>query len=179
MGLESLAAGSGDSIARMQVRERLEREMLARSETEEALEAERQNLLEANAALKVLLKYREEDRREVEEKFVGNVKHLVLPYVEKLKRSISDPIQRMNVGFIESNLNEIISPFLRSIQAFNLTPPSGADCRPHSGRKNDKGHGVLLGMNTQAVDIQRFLIRKKLGLNKSKTDLQTFLKSLL
>lgn len=179
VGLESLAAGSGNSIARMQVRERLEREMLARSETEKALEAERQNLLEANAALKVLLKYREEDRREVEEKFVGNVKHLVLPYVEKLKRSISDPIQRMNVGFIESNLNEIISPFLRSIQAFNLTPRQVQIVALIREGKTTKDIGLLLGMNTQAVDIQRFLIRKKLGLNKSKTNLQTFLKSLL
>ena len=33
-------------------------------------------------------------------------------------------------------------------------------------------------MSKEAVDIQRFLIRKKLGLNKSKTNLQSYLKSL-
>lgn len=179
VGLESLAAGSGNSISRMRARDRLEQEMLVRRETEEALEAERQNLMEANAALKVLLRYREDDNRELEEKFVGNVKHLVLPYVEKLKRGISDPIQRMNIGFIESNLNEIISPFLKSIQSFNLTPRQVQIVSLIREGKTTKDIALLLAMNTQAVDIQRFLIRKKLGLNKSKTNLQTYLKSLI
>jgi PAS domain S-box-containing protein len=59
IGLEALAAESGNVIARMQ--------------TSRALEAEHQNLLEANTALKVLLRHREEDREQLEQALVENV----------------------------------------------------------------------------------------------------------
>ena len=77
---------------------------------------------EANTALKVLLKHRDEDRKELEKRFLSNVQQLVMPYVEKLKKSTLDPVQRMSLGFIESNLNELTSPFLKSVQSFNFTP---------------------------------------------------------
>ena len=54
-------------------------------ESQEKLNDQKQGLEEANVALKVLLKQREEDRRELEKRFLTNVKGLVLPYVEKLK----------------------------------------------------------------------------------------------
>ncbi len=38
-----------------------------------------------NAALRVLLKKREEDKKEVEKKVSLNMKEVALPYVEKLK----------------------------------------------------------------------------------------------
>ena len=50
----------------------------------EALEEQKQSLEEANIALKVLLKQREDDRLELENKVLSNVKELVLPYVAKL-----------------------------------------------------------------------------------------------
>jgi hypothetical protein len=40
---------------------------------------------EVNTALKVLLKQRDQDKTEIEEKVIFNVKELVLPYLEKLK----------------------------------------------------------------------------------------------
>jgi len=46
---------------------------------DEELKLERKNLAEANAALKVLLRQREEDRRELEEALLTNVKNLVCP----------------------------------------------------------------------------------------------------
>jgi Ca2+-dependent lipid-binding protein len=60
-------------------------EALRKSEAE-LLEKSR-HLEEVNAALNVLLKRREEDKSDLEEKILANVKELVLPYVEKLKNS--------------------------------------------------------------------------------------------
>ena len=164
IGLEALAAESGNVIARMQ--------------TSRALEAEHQNLLEANTALKVLLRHREEDREQLEQALVENVKDLVLPHVERLKKNILDPVQHMSVGLIESSLNEIISPFLNTIQSFNLTPRQLEVAILIREGKTSKDIARLLNVSKRAVDVQRFMIRKKLGLNKSKNNLQSHLKSL-
>jgi PAS domain S-box-containing protein len=150
-----------------------------KKQAENALEVERQSLAEANTALKVLLKHREEDRKDLEEKLLANVQQLVMPYVEKLKKSTLDPVQQMSIGFIESNLNEIISPFLRTIQGFNFTPRQLEVATLVREGRTTKDIARILNMNERAVDIQRFLIRKKLGLNKAKTNLQAYLKSLV
>lgn len=164
IGLEALAAQSGNVIARMQTRQ--------------AFEAEHQSLLDANTALKVLLKHREEDRKQLEQTLVENVKDLVLRHVERLKKNTRDPVQHMNIGLIESSLNEIISPFLNTIQSFNLTPRQLEVATLVREGRTTKDIARLLNVSKQAVDIQRFMIRKKLGVNKSKTNLQSYLKSL-
>ena len=152
---------------------------------EEALDAERHNLREANtalseanAALKVLLKHRDEDRKEMEERLLLNVRQLVMPYVEKLKKSALNPVQQISISFIESNLNELISPFLKNIQGFNFTPRQLEVASLIREGRTTKDIGRILNMNQRAVEIQRFLIRKKLGFNKEKTNLQAYLKSL-
>ena len=54
---------------------------------EKELEIETSNLEEANTALKVLLKRIDEDKKELEEKVISNMRELVGPCLEKLKRS--------------------------------------------------------------------------------------------
>jgi PAS domain S-box-containing protein len=185
LGLEVHAAESGSVIARMKARQQLMKEITARKQAEQALDAQRHNLkeantalMEANTALKVLLKHREEDRKELEEKFLANVQNLVMPYVEKLKNSTLDPIQHMSIGSIESNLAEIISPFLHNIQRFKFTPRQLEVATLIREGRTTKDIASHLDMNKEAVDIQRFMIRKKLGLNKQKINLQSYLKSL-
>jgi hypothetical protein len=62
---------------------------------------------ELNTALRVLLKKREEDKTELEEKVLSNAKDLVLPYLEKLKNTSLDANQKVYVGILESNLLDI------------------------------------------------------------------------
>ena len=52
-----------------------------------ALREKTENMEEVNAALKVLLRQREEDRKELVESVLANVRNLILPYVEKLNQS--------------------------------------------------------------------------------------------
>ena len=91
---------------------------------EKELELKTKSLEEVNTALKVLLRQRDEDKSELEEKVVFNVKELVLPYLEKLKKGKFSTLQNSYISVLESNLNEIISPFVYKLSSsyFNLTP---------------------------------------------------------
>jgi PAS domain S-box-containing protein len=156
-----------------------------KKEAETALSSERRNLqeantalLEANTALKVLLKHRDEDRKDLEERFLSNIQQLVMPHVKKLKKGTLDQVQEMSVGIIESNLAELVTPFLKSIQGFKFTPRQLEVVTLIREGKTTKDIARILNMNERAVEIQRYFIRKKLGLNKDKANLQAHLKSL-
>jgi PAS domain S-box-containing protein len=69
----------------------------ALKEREKELVLKTHNLEESNIALKVLLKRREEDKAELEEKILLNVKELVIPYLEKLKKNTLDEKQKIYV----------------------------------------------------------------------------------
>lgn len=102
----------------------LKRTQQALKEREQELEMQTANLEEANAALRVLLKRREEDKKELEEKVLFNMGQLVEPYLEKLKNSELNGRQKGFLDILESNLNDIISPFSRNLyfSYLNLTP---------------------------------------------------------
>ncbi len=88
------------------------------------LEIKTKNLEEMNTAMKVLLNKREEDKIEIEANVLTNVKELVMPFVDKFRETQLDGHQKTLLSIIESNLNEIISPFTRrlSLEYLNLTP---------------------------------------------------------
>ena len=75
----------------------------------EELKNKQQVIEELNTTLKVLLKKREEEHKELEKKVLTNVKHLIEPTLEKLKRSQSSQNQKVFIDILESNLKEIIS----------------------------------------------------------------------
>jgi DNA-binding NarL/FixJ family response regulator len=85
----------------------------------------------------------------------------------------------MSISFIESNLSEILSPFLHTMQGCKFTPRQLEIVTLIKQGRTTKEIARLLNVSKQAIDIQRFMIRKKLGLNKSKTNLQSYLKSIL
>jgi PAS domain-containing protein len=94
---------------------KLAEEAVRKSEAE--LIEKSRHLEEVNAALKVLLKQREEDKADLEERLLANVKELVLPYVEKLKNSRLHFDQMTLVGILESNMKEIVSPFVTKLSS--------------------------------------------------------------
>lgn len=178
ISLDFLAGQLGNIIVRIEVQQKLEQEIKTRTEAEKALYTERQGLEEANIALKVLLKQREKDKEELEQRFVSNVNELVLPHVEKLKKNRLDGLQRTTLGLIETNLKEILSPFRYNIRNFNLTPRQLEIVSLIKQGRTTKEIAELLNATKDAIDKQRFIIRKKLGVNKDKTNLRSLLLSL-
>ena len=149
-------------------------------ERELELELQKQNLEEANTALRVLLKKREEDKGELEEKVLSNVKELVNPYLKRLKNTSLDPQQRAHLELVESNLNDIISPFLHRLSSkyLNLTPREIEVATLVKEGKATKEIAEILNLSMNAVDFHRKNIRQKLGLKNKKANLRTHLLSL-
>ena len=149
-------------------------------EREKELEIKTSNLEEVNTALRVLLKKREEDKAELEEKVLFNVKELVEPYVEKLKRSGLDERQKACVGILESNLNDIISPFSRRLSSMylNLTPTEMKVANLVRHGKTTKEIAEFLNVSSQTIDSHRKSIRRKIGIKNKKANLRTHLLSI-
>ena len=99
------------------------------------------NLEEINVALKVLLNQMKRERLDSEAKVVANVQELVFPYLERLRNSKLDARQKECLSVIETNLNNIIAPFMQNLSIAVLQPdPHGDEGRqPHQGRQDDKG----------------------------------------
>jgi PAS domain S-box-containing protein len=139
-----------------------------------------ENLEEVNTALKVLLRQREEDKKDLGESVLANVRSLIDPYVEKLKNSQLSNSQRTLVEILESHVNEIVSPFCKTlgVQSFNLTP---AELRVagfiRDGKSTDEIAGILC-ISQHTVSTYRDNIREKLGLRGNRTNLRSYLLSI-
>ncbi len=144
------------------------------------LDAKSKNLEEVNAALRVLLKERENDKVGLEEKILSNVRELIIPYVEKLKKCRLDPSHMTYLGIIETNLNDIISPFLQKmgLKYARLTPTEIEIANLIKNGKRTKEIGEILHMSQGAINFHRNNIRRKLGLNNEKINLRSYLLSI-
>ena len=167
-------AGIARDITR---RKRAEDELKKR---ERELEAKSRNLEEVNIALKVLLKRREEDKTELEEKVLLNIEELVEPYLDKLKKTSLDINQKAYINIIEAHLNDIISPFQRNLSSKypHLTPREIQIADLIREGKTTKEIAEVLNSSPGAIDFHRNNIRNKLGLKNKNANLRSYLLSL-
>ncbi len=149
----------------------------AKDQLESKVKERTASLEEANTALRVLLKKREEDLKEIEEKIQLNVKELVSPYIDVLKKTKLDEIQESSVNMLKSNLDDIVSPFVRSLstQYMKLTHTEIEVANLVKLGKTAKEIADLLNISPRTIDTHRYHIRKKLGLKSKKTNLRTYL----
>jgi len=154
-----------------------ERELRARSRD---LEKKTRHLEELNTALKVLLQKREEDKEIMGTNVMANVRELVFPYLNKLKTVRSKADQDSYLQIIETNLNNIISPFLRTLTAHYgaFTPTEIRIANLIREDRSTKDIASLLHVSDRSVEFHRENIRRKLGLKNNKTNLRAFLLSL-
>jgi len=149
-------------------------------ESEAELKVRTRDLEEVNAALKVLLKKREEDKIELAESVQMNVKQLVLPYLEKLKKSNLEPHQMTLVGILESHCKDVVSPFVNKLSSrfLKLTPTEIKLADLIKSGRTTKEAAELLGLSENTVQVHRHHIRSKLGLKHAKINLRSYLRSL-
>lgn len=145
--------------------------------TEQELNQKTKKLEDLNTTLTVLLNKRSEDLEEIKNRVFSNMKELVIPYLEKMKLFDLNPQCRGLVELIESNLNEIVSPFANklSTQYASLTPKEIQIANFIKEGKTSKEIAQILHLSKSAIDVHRYRMRKKLGLNCMKTNLRSHL----
>jgi len=158
-------------------RRRAEQELIRK---EKELQKKSSGLEEANIALKVLLRHREEDKSVLENTVITNFRELVLPYIEKLKGGHLSKNQRDYLDILESNLSQITTPFQEKmpLKYSHLTPTEIQVADLIRRGKSSKEIAVLLNISKHTVDAHRNNIRSKLGLDKGKPNLRVYLENL-
>ncbi|HPJ96571.1 MAG TPA: PAS domain S-box protein [Syntrophales bacterium] len=148
---------------------------------EQELKSKTEELEELNAALRVLLKRREEDKRELEDNVLSNIKQLVIPYVKKLKKNGSNGKALTDLNIIESNLMGIVSPFAQKLTArhLSLTPKEIQVANLIREGKTTKEIADYMDISKSAIDTHRYHIRKKMGILNKKMNLQSYLSTLM
>ncbi len=144
----------------------------------EELEKKTHELQEMNTALRVLLKQREQDRVDLEEKVHLNIKKLVQPYVERLKKDRREDNRSLSdIAILEANLANVVSSFSYKLSSrlLNLTPRELQIANLIKEGKTTKEISDFMRISESSINITRYRIRKKLGLNKRKFNLQTCL----
>ncbi len=141
------------------------------------LEKKTYNLEETNTALRVLLKNRDQDKREFEEKIVSNVNEMVFPYVEKLSHILSEDKEKVYLDLIKTHLEDITAPFIHQMSSkySELTPTEIKIAGLVKDGKSSKSIAEILGINVGTVSIHRKSLRKKLGIRNKKINLRSHL----
>ncbi len=182
--LEELVEARTAELARINTQ--FQQEIEERKKAEEALRkrevelrAQSDHLAEVNTALKVLVKQREEDKKELGEHVLSNVNELIAPYLERLKKGRLTTTQKTLVDILDSNLNNIISPFVSklSFQYFHLTPMEIKVANLVKEGRPNKEIAELLCLSKNTILFHRHNIRCKLNLKNKKINLRSYLLS--
>lgn len=175
--IKGVLAITRDITARKREEELLRRH---REDLESLVRERTSNLGEANTALRLMLRKSEEVKAELEATISANVKGLVLPNLQKLKKSKLNDVQRTYLDSLEVSLNDITSPFLHGIstQYLKLTPTEIQVANLVKQGETTKEIADLLSMSLRTIDTHRYNIRAKLGLKNKKANLRTHLLSI-
>jgi PAS domain S-box-containing protein len=171
--VESIVAVGRDITDIKQTEQRLK-------QREKELEIKNIRLEEMNVALKVLIDKRDEDKRNLEENVLANVNNLILPYLNKLKEIVSDATQKMFIEVLETNVNEIISPFAHKLllKYMSLTPTEIKVANLVKQGMRTKEIANMLDISPKTIETHRENIRKKIGIRNKKANLRSHLLSL-
>jgi PAS domain S-box-containing protein len=165
------------AAALQQAHDELERRVQERTAQ---LQIKTKNLEEMNTALNVLLKKREKDKIQLEEKVLLNVKELILPFLDKLKNSGLNATQQTYRQIIAANIDDIVSPLVRTLSTtfLNLTPSEIQIANMVKQGLTTKEMAQVLNLSARTIESHRDNIRRKLGIKNKKANLRSHLLSL-
>ncbi len=156
----------------------ISRDVTKLKRAEERLELYTKELEDTNIALKVLLKQREHDEKESEDRFHNSIANLVMPYIDLLREKIGKlPDANTYLNIIESNLNVIMSLLSDAItlKLSRLTRAETVVASLVKDGKQDKEIAQTIDLSIHTVKAHRRNIRKKLDIPGKNGSLKSFL----
>jgi DNA-binding NarL/FixJ family response regulator len=133
-------------------------------------------LKEMNAALKILMDYREKEKKEVIQKLAKELNDRVIPYFDTIRMRWSNKDLNDLLDAVTTTLQDISQPSKSDIpETANLTPMESRVADLIRQGRTSKEIATLLGITLRGVTFHRGNIRRKLGIKNKKRNLQTSL----
>jgi PAS domain S-box-containing protein len=166
--------GIRDIMERKRVEENLQKTL---DELETRVKERTFELQEINTTLRVLLKNRDEDQKNLQESLQSNIHQLVIPFVQKLRTTQVSEQNLEYLNVLETSLNNITSPFINklSIAYKNLSPRELQVAALIKQGKSSKDIAGVFNLSVGTVNSYRNSIREKLNLVSSETNLRSYL----
>jgi len=186
--MAGIAASAGVALSNAMLFDRTQQEIAARKQTEKKLrKRERelriksQNLEELNTALKVLIQKRGEDKKQMEEQILTNARKLLDPYIKKLHQSKLNWDQSTLLEILESNLEDIVSPFSYrlTLEHLDITRREFDIANLVRQGKRNLEIAEFLGITRRTVETHRRNLRVKLGIDNQKINLRAYLMAMV
>ncbi|HIP82720.1 MAG TPA: response regulator [Desulfocapsa sulfexigens] len=129
------------------------------------MQLQKQEILEKNIALKVVLDHHKLYQKNYEEMVAGQLKQLVYPYLELLQQNIRLEENKEYVSLIGKHLDSIVASFSGSTfsPGWKLTAKESLVADLVKKGKNTKEIGILLKISPRTAETYRNSIRKKIG----------------
>lgn len=150
-----------------------------RERTAELL-AQTDRLGEMNSALKVLLRQREEDREELEQAVLANVRRRIAPTLDRMEGLCPGAEAGILVDQLRRGLQELTKPFCYRLATVcqGLTPAEMQVAELIREGLGTKEIAARLGVGSSTIDTHRNHLRRKLGLKDRKASLRAYLLAL-
>lgn len=156
--------------------------LLAQNITEQrkavlALEHKKKEAEDVNIALQVMLDRHTRAKESIEEQISIKLQELVNPYLDLLRQSVNNEKQIETIRIIGAHIDSItrrFSPQARKIM-LKLSPRETMIADLVRQGKTSKDIATLLHISLRTVETYRNNLRKKLGINKKKISLRTYL----
>jgi PAS domain S-box-containing protein len=141
------------------------------------VESKKQELEEANIALRVMLDQHTKTRESVEEQISIRLKSLIMPYLDLLRQRVRHEQDRETLNIIAAHMDSLTSSFTsRGREIFlNLSPRESTIADLVRQGKTSKEIAAILGIGVRTVESYRNNLRKKLGIRNEKISLRTYL----
>jgi len=148
--------------------------------SEKLLKDREKELEDTITTMKVLLKQRENDKLEIEESLLADLKELIEPQLNILNTICTNPEQKKYLEIIESNLKEIGKKFSTRLTSkyLNLTPSEIQIANLIKHNRSTKEISEIMNVSVSTIDFHRKNIRNKLNIKNTKTNLKSYLSAL-